>query len=369
MEHAIAPARLRLLWSRHADILVPVGVAAAAKLAMALLAYVLLDQDPNLLRRMAIVWDGEHYLAIARTGYQHRFEGPGDSPHFAFLYPMVVRLLGSTEAVALLVNNLASLAAVGVVAWHLGRRPALFLALFPSWLVYGSVAYSEGLYVLLAAIALALWERSLGWGQAWGGLAAGAAAMARFMGGPALVAAAIPWGRWRSMPRWAGLALLGLCGAATWGWLWWATGDFLGYFAAQKAWGGEITWPWLHFDWLLHGWFTNQSGTLATGNLGPFDFAIRDLLFLVPSVWGLALLCRRPGGAPLVAYSLVILLTGVCTAGTPAAALPRYLVAGFPAIAILGTRLTSRGAWAAYATAAIVVATHGLGHHLYGYWS
>lgn len=358
--------------------MVPVGAGLAGKILLLAITALLLDFPKTFWADLAWKWDGEHYLGIARTGYEWRFDGTGDSVHFAFLYPMVIRLFGGSEAAALLINNAASLAAIAVVALHLGRRPALFLALFPPFLVYGTVAYSEGLYLLLAALALWAWDRRRL--EAPAGIAAGLATMARFMGGPALLVAALPWSRWKpfgrawTLPRLAGLALIGLAGFGLWVYFIAATGAgpkelWCGYCMAQKPWGGAIVPPWQHFFDLLYGSFTNQGGTIAQHNLGPLDFAIRDALFLVPFVWGLTLLWRRAEPATLFAYSAVVLLTGITLSGTPGAALPRYLLAGYPAIAIVGTRLTSRGAWASYAAAGVVLGAHGLAHHLYGYWS
>src|SRR5687767_13058662 len=159
---------------RVGPIALPVGVAVAGKLAMLLMAFVMLDRPEDFWHRMATNWDGEHYLLIAREGYQENFTGPGDSVAFAFGYPMLIRLFGGSETAALAVNNVASVLGVAVVAWHWGPRAATAVALFPSLLVYGTVAYSEGLYLLMAALGLALVERGR---QAWGGVAAGLATM------------------------------------------------------------------------------------------------------------------------------------------------------------------------------------------------
>lgn len=351
---------------RWRPILGPVAVAAAAKVALLLITWLVLDRPDWFWAKLATAWDGEHYLRIARDGYQFRFQGDGDSVHWAFLYPAFIQLLGGSNAAALIINNLASLGAVAVVAWHFGSRPAMFLALFPSFLVFGSVAYSEGLFLLLGALALAWLERQY---HIRGGIAASLAVMVRYMGGPFFILAAIPWRRPRTWSSAWSLGILAVTGTALWLFLWHWTGYFMGYYEAQRPWGGGLTTPWGHFDWLLHGWFTTQGGTVAQGNLGPVDFVVRDVLFLVPAIWGLVLLWPRRNGTGTFAYSLGVVLLALCLDGTPAAALPRYMLAAFPAIAILGNKLHSWEAWATYAATGLFLGVHGLAHHVAGYWS
>lgn len=392
------------------DVPAAILVAVGAKLALLLLTFIVAAHaapgasNPAaawglMIDDMATSWDGEHYLWIATDGYEWRYDDSGDSVHFAFGYPTLMRPFCSSDAdwtgpasatvackaSALLINNLASILAVAVVALHLGRRPAMFLALFPSWLVFGTVAYSEGLYVLLAALAFWAWDRRR---NEWaGGLAAAGAAAVRFMGGPMLAVAALPWrawnplGGWKSWSRWLAIGLVAAAGIGIWLYLWQATDPTAppwncGYCEAQRGWGGELVGPWARIDFLLNGWFTTQSceprslaGCLAQYNTAPVEFVLRDVLFVVPYVWGLVLLWRRPDSAGLFASCALVLALGLSIGGTPAAALPRYLLAGFPALAIVGDRLSSRAAWIAYGSAGLVLGTHGMVRHLYGYWS
>ena len=279
-------------WDRVRPILVPVGIAIAAKVAMLLMAFILLDRPEDFWERMAQRWDGEHYLLIAREGYQSGSADSGDSVAFAFGYPMLVRLFGGSEFAALAVNNVASVLGVAVVAWHWGPRAAAAVALFPSFLVYGTVAYSEGLYVLAASLGLALVERGR---QAFGGVAAALAATVRYVGGPALLLGMVPWRDWRQPRRWVAFAFVAAAGLGIFLFQWRMTGEFFGYFAAQEPWGATAVWPWEHFDWLLHGWFTLQGGPIQGGNLSPLDFVVRDILFSIPVVAGVVLLFRRAG--------------------------------------------------------------------------
>lgn len=365
-----APPAPPTRWERARPVVVPALVAALAKAAVVLLTFIVLQKPDDLVHRMAFQWDGEHYLGIAKTGYQRHLSGTGDSVHFAFLYPLLIKLAGGSGAAALAINNACSVAAVAVIAWHWGPRPALAVALFPSWLVYGTVGYSEGVYVLLAAVGLAFVERGRGIA---GGAFAGLAACARYLGGPALLLAAVPWNdwrRWKEWRRWLAFALVSAAGVALAAWMWWQTGKVLGYYESQKPWGGRVAWPWEHFDWLLTGWFTLQGGPIAPwGNLSPIDFVARDLVFLAPVVAGVYLLWKDGRASPSFVYSLLIVLIAVCTSGTPAAGLPRYLAAAFPAIGAVGRRVRAGWAWGAYAVVAVALGMQGMANHLFRYWS
>lgn len=352
-------------WDRASPIVVPVAVALLAKVAVVALTYVMLQEPDGFWHRMAWSWDGTHYLGIAKDGYQFRFEGEGDSVAFAPLYPLLIRLAGGSATAAMVLSNACSLAAVAVIAWHWGQRPAMAFALFPSWLVFGTVAYTEGLYVLVAATGLALVERGR---LALGGLASGLAVAARYMGGPALLLAAVPWREWREPRKWLAFALVAGAGVVAFAALWFWTGAFFGYYEAQRPWGAALAWPWEHFDWLLTGWFTLQGGSIQSGNLSPIDFVQRDVLFGLPVLAGILLLFRERR-LPSAVYSLVVFLSALCTIGTPAVSFPRFMAAAFPAIGAVGARMRDPWLWMAYAVGAIVLAAHGLAHHLYRFWS
>ncbi len=123
-------------------------------------------------------WDSDFYEKIATFGY--------NSPHlvaFFPLFPLLVRGimgLGLPFVVAgTIVNNLAFLAAlIFIYNWvgsshsrSIARWTVVVLALLPLS-IFGTVIYSEGLYLLFSAIALRAFEQKRYWWVALGGLLA-----------------------------------------------------------------------------------------------------------------------------------------------------------------------------------------------------
>ena len=118
-------------------------------------------------------WDSDFYERIAVFGY--------NTPHaiaFFPLFPLLVRglmTLGLPFVVAgTLVNNLAFLAALifihnWVASSHsksIARWTTVVLTLFPLS-IFGTVIYSEGLYLLFSAVALRAFEQKRYWWECW----------------------------------------------------------------------------------------------------------------------------------------------------------------------------------------------------------
>ena len=81
--------------------------------------------DAGPILRSLTSWDGWYYLGIVRDGYQaDPVSGAYSNVAFPPLYPLIVRLLswpipGSEGIVAILVSNVAFLAALFVTAWEI----------------------------------------------------------------------------------------------------------------------------------------------------------------------------------------------------------------------------------------------------------
>jgi hypothetical protein len=344
------------------------GAHVAAKVLVLALSFFLLGQPHGYLRHLSLDWDGIHYLNIARQGYVMD-EIPNLGNPFAFppLFPLLVHLAGAGDMAPFIVNNVAGVLAVAAVTLLMGWRGGLFLGLYPLWLGYSSTGYSEGVFVLLSAAAFLLLrrERPVANGLL-GGLVAGLAVAARYLGGVAFalpVLASLGRRRW-AMGAFAGLAFVGL---GLFAWMTLASGSPFTYFAAQKAWGASLAFPWMQADWYLHGWFTNQDAVRRS--VHPSFFLLRGYAFLLLSGYGTFLLLADPKRRDLGLFSLGVVAVVACTIGTPAISTPRLLLGGFPALAVLGDRIRSPAGWAAYAVLAVLGGCWAVTQHLTSFFS
>lgn len=89
-------------------------------------------------------YDAVHYMKIARKGYSL-----SETPWYP-LYPLLIRLFGSTAASAVAVSNICFF--LGLIALYRlgGRKAVLFACASPIGIVF-SAAYSESLFFCIAA--------------------------------------------------------------------------------------------------------------------------------------------------------------------------------------------------------------------------
>jgi Gpi18-like mannosyltransferase len=127
-------------------------------------------------------WDSEHYEQIATSGYQFKDNGQGYNVAFFPLFPLLIRgamQLGlSFEVAGTLINNLAFLGALVVlyrwVGERYGRSTARWATASLAWCpfsLFGTVIYTEGLFLLGSTAALRAFDRQqYGWAMFWGAL-------------------------------------------------------------------------------------------------------------------------------------------------------------------------------------------------------
>ncbi|PSB32453.1 mannosyltransferase family protein [Stenomitos frigidus] len=128
-------------------------------------------------------WDGKWYRSIAIEGYEYVNDGQQHSIAFFPLFPVVLRGVMSLglqfEVAAPLVNNLALLGTVILLYFWVAESHSIQTAkwvaavfvLYPSSL-FGTVAYTEGLFLLVSTAALRAYDQHhYGWAAFWGALA------------------------------------------------------------------------------------------------------------------------------------------------------------------------------------------------------
>lgn len=128
-------------------------------------------------------WDSLLYDQIATSGYEYANDGKGHNVAFFPLFPLVIRgvmTLGLPFKVAgILVNNLAFLGALLVLyCWveeRHGKSAARWATAVLAWCplsLFGTVIYSEGLYLLFSTAALRAFDKhQYPWVALWGAIA------------------------------------------------------------------------------------------------------------------------------------------------------------------------------------------------------
>ena len=201
-------------------------------------------------------WDSAFYEKIATSGYEYAHDGQEHLVAFFPLFPLSIRGLMAlglpVDVAGTTVNSMAFLCALLVLyLWveeRQGRSAARWATAVLAWCplsLFGTVIYSEGLYLLFSTAALrAFDQKQYAWTALWGAIAT-----ATRPTGVALVPAFLvtAWRERRgaiaylaSLATGAGMFLYSLyCGIQF--------GDYLAFLHAQQAWR-----PSLGFDWV--GW-------------------------------------------------------------------------------------------------------------------
>ena len=231
-------------------------------------------------------WDSVHYRAIATTGYEYINDGKGHNVAFFPLFPLIVRgimLLGLPfEVAGTLVNNFAFLGAIIIVyLWveeHHGKSAARWSSAVLAWCpfsLFGTVIYTEGLFLLLSTAALRAFDKKQ---YFWLALC-GALATATRPTGIALIPAflIVAWRQRRpliayvsSLATAVGLLLFSL-------YCWIRFADPLAFVNAQRGWR-----PTVGFDWQGWGKMLMQiSVGTANWKQGSIVDPLHPLLFLI----------------------------------------------------------------------------------------
>ena len=198
-------------------------------------------------------WDGPWYGQIATHGFEYAPDGQRHSVAFLPLFPLLASPLvhaGVPWAIAgTLVNNVAFLTAFFVVYDYVQRRGGSIaarwsiatLAFLPLSL-FGSVAYSEGLFILCSALALRAFDRDRYAAAGVFGLLSSATRITGLALASGLLVAAFAE---RRGPRAVAAAFASFFGAAAYAlFLWLRFGDPLAFARAQTAWRGTAGFNW-----------------------------------------------------------------------------------------------------------------------------
>lgn len=339
------------------------------------------------LRTLSTDWDGLQYQLIAQLGYSN-FKG-AESYAFSPVYPALIYLgslaTGSYWTSALLVTNVVSCAYPIVLLRLFGFRTALVAELFPVYVVYGMIGYSDVIALTLLSLSLLFFVRGR---YLLTGIFVALAGLVFYD----LLIAAIPFGAYLLLrrgraslaevralrpalsvllpPLAAGLAILGAYLAST--------GDAFTFFKLERMyWAvaptnplGQIQWV---FDGRGAGSFNGITWHVYGLALDAAYWVVRNAIFEGFFFLGVLLLVRMKALAhkwPLVGYSLVVSIPLLFVQGTPVYSIPRLLLAGFPIFLAYSERVFARRlALAAYVVGSFVVACWVLATFAFGFFA
>ena len=306
-------------------------------------------------------WDAGWYLRIVHHGYDIKA-----STAFFPVYPLAVRLLGSSVIMATLLSLVA--AGVGTVALARIAEPViglvgardtvLYLALYPISFVFTS-AYSEGFFLAFAAGAFLAATRNRPWlAGILGGFAVGTRLAGLALLPPLLY---VLWPRGRSARELARPAPLLLLPAALSAYMLYLRHRFGSALAFQdaldKVWNrhtsaaGPFGGLW---DALRSGWqgASELVRHLPRGQAAPGGYAQRDvfatwnvvhLAVLALALWLTWVAWRRLGPAlGLYAISIQVVLLSAPVDVVPLASYERYLLYDFPLFIALAAVMRHR---------------------------
>jgi hypothetical protein len=340
----------------------PLGIFAGSRIALGLVLFFALKlPTAGGVTRFVAYWDAAWYLDVAEHGYPHALvPAPGQSNHAFFpLYPLLIRGVhslthSSWTGSALGVNLVASGLAMAVIYLLIERlmdrqaalRTVALLCFFP-WAFIFSMAYSEGVLILLAAICLLalLDEHWLIAGLA--ALAAGASRPTGFiLALPCAWAALAAFRRTRSVRPFVAplLAPWGLIGFFVF--LQRRTGDFLANIHARNR------------GWSMHdfGVQPSQVGKVVSTYLAhPLNDLNRtgSVVTFALVIVGIVLMVRwRP---PMIIWLYTVPM--LAFAGYYAyASVPRFVLTAFPLFAPLARPLRDPPFWVVIGTSAMLMA-------------
>ena len=321
-------------------------------------------------------WDSLLYDQIATSGYEYANDGKGHNVAFFPLFPLVIRGLMTIglpfKVAGILVNNLAFLGALLVLySWveecH-SRSAARWATAVLAWCplsIFGTVIYSEGLYLLFSTAALRAFDKQqYAFVALWGAIATAARPTGLALI-PAFVIAA-----WREQRLAMGNKITNRASAyaaglaASGGLLLFSLycavhfGDPLAFIQAQRGWRPSLGFYWQGWLKMLmqiivgttnwkHGWIKDPLHPLLFGmivGLGYLLWRFRTKLGSVKVRYGfcaLVLFLWLLAGDPLI-NTVMVLGGGYLLWHLRAQLTPVTVIYGFCA---LGLILASGGTW------------------------
>lgn len=297
-----------------------------------------LSHSPNYLQHMSTIWDSNYYQLIATKGY-----GPNTAPYvFSPVYPFLIRLanffIGNAWISALVATNVLSFLFPILVYKTFGFKTALVTEVFPTYLLFTTIPYSDVVALLfLAASILLLANKKVIFAS--GSLSVAIATFFNLvLTFPSFLFALLKEKQVKKtlmfsiLPVATGIIIL----------LWFKieTGNYYYFFQAEKAWQVGFGTPIEQALYLLcptgKGTFTCEAWSIRGVILKPVYWLIRNLIFEVFYLFGafyLLLKTKIEQRLFLFIYSLSVIIPLFFVLGFAAMSIPRLLLPAFPIFA------------------------------------
>jgi hypothetical protein len=290
----------------------------------------------SFLQRMSTIWDSGFYQIIATQGYNSNAPIVF-SPVYPSLIYLVNLLFGIPWISALVVTNILSFVFPLILAKTFGFRMALFTELFPTYIVFSTIPYSDvvALIFLSATILLFTKKKIL---EASGSISL---AIATFFNlAWTLFSFVIEFARQKELKKAVLFCLLPLLvGLILILWFKTETGNYLGFFQIELRWQTAFGTPLQQALYLLcpkgQGTLTCQPWEVHGVFLPPPYWLIRNLAFETFYLFGAFYLLKTKlqYNVFLFVYSLSVIVPLFFLLGFAAMSIPRLLLPAFPIFA------------------------------------
>ncbi|MBB5254457.1 hypothetical protein D1869_05700 [Sulfurisphaera ohwakuensis] len=270
-------------------------------------------------------WDSTLFETIAKYGYikPYLFAFP---PIYPFLIHLVHFIFGSYYISALIVTNIFGYLFPIIVYKVFGYKTALLLELFPVYIIYSTLPYSDVIYLTAVGLVFYFLKK--------GKILPASIAMGFAITNFYSIAFTLPSFAVKLKQLFLKFIIIPLVsGFVILIWYYLSTGNPFYYFELERnIWGVKFVTPLAQVNWIMNGWFTTQHWTILSFELKPIDWLIRNLSFEIFFIILTIMLLRLKDKDKLfyLIYSLSVMIPLFFIIGTPAISIPRLLLAAFP---------------------------------------
>jgi len=270
------------------------------------------------LEEMATRWDSAIYEHIALYGYTSDY-------YYAFspVYPTLIRLLNyivqNVWLSALIITNLLSYICPIIVYELFGFRTALLFELFPTYLLFSTIPYSDVISLTLLALSMLLLKSNRKSYEVLSGVALAVAIMNLYV-----LALTIVYYLYNKKYLASLIAIL-LAGIVIIPWYWINLGSPFVYLTIEaKYWGSGFANPYSQAVWILTGPITKEPWSFLGFTIPTYLWLVRNMIFEAFYVYGTIKLRNE-----LRIFSLSIILPDFFLTGVASLSIPRFLLQDF----------------------------------------